>query len=82
MKSCVYKTKFQFPLKYNPVCHLDTWGFLLQYVLMNEDYRLKITIRNNKILSKIESLGYVSENTDNKVWEYINKLNIFSRKIR
>ena len=27
---------------------------------MNEDYRLKITIRNNKILSKIESLGYVS----------------------
>ena len=27
---------------------------------MNEDYRLKITIRNNKILSKMESLGYVS----------------------
>ena len=27
---------------------------------MNEDYRLKITIRNNKILSKMESLGYKS----------------------
>jgi len=27
---------------------------------MNEDYRLKITIRNNKILSKMESLGYPS----------------------
>ena len=27
---------------------------------MIKDYRLKITIRNNRILSKIESLGYVS----------------------
>ena len=27
---------------------------------MTKDYRLKITIRNNRILSKIESLGYVS----------------------
>ena len=27
---------------------------------MIKDYRLKITIRNNKILSKMESLGYIS----------------------
>jgi len=27
---------------------------------MNKDYRLKITIRNDRILSKIESLGYIS----------------------
>jgi RNA polymerase sigma factor (sigma-70 family) len=27
---------------------------------MNKDYRLKITIRNDRILSKMESLGYIS----------------------
>ena len=37
---------------------------------MNEDYRLKITIRNNRILSKMESLGYVS------VMEFCKKFNL------